>query len=82
MHNYKLDELKRRQQFFEEFGRYLPGSLCPAIVEQAVKFSVQPSEYKSNLPKLSLTEEELQQLQQKVAQSLDDVSKSKSDASQ
>lgn len=80
MHNISTDEVTRRKQFFDDFGRYLPGSLCPAIMEEATKFVVQPPELKSKLPKLMLTESEEQHLQQKIAtQALDDGSRSKTE---
>lgn len=63
----KLDTMftiedKKRQQFFEEFGRYLPSSLCPSILEPTPKFSIHPPVYHSNLPKLALSQEEIQSL--------------------
>jgi hypothetical protein len=56
------DELKMREEFQENFGSYLPHSLCPPIYEPPVKFSIVPEKTKTNLPIIELTLEEIQDI--------------------
>lgn len=49
-------------KFQEDFGNYLPQSLCPAIFEAPVKFTLNPEKLKSNLPNIILSEEEAKKL--------------------
>lgn len=56
------EEERKRQQFFEDFGRFLPVSLCPSIVERVTRFDITPARITTKLPRVDLTEEERQQL--------------------
>ncbi|KAL9650735.1 hypothetical protein ABK040_001789 [Willaertia magna] len=58
-----IEEEQKRQQFFKDYGEYLPGSLCPSILESTVKFQIVPEKWTSNLPELSLTDSLIQQLE-------------------
>jgi len=61
-------ECQKRENFFEFYGRYLPPSLCPHIMEPATRYQIYPDHYSTNLPILSdsiiLSMEQLQLLQQ------------------
>lgn len=46
---YEQEELER-QQFFEDYGKYLPVSLCPSIMERPTKYMISPENYQTNLP--------------------------------
>mmetsp|Transcript_34249 Transcript_34249/g.88488 ORF Transcript_34249/g.88488 Transcript_34249/m.88488 type:complete len:194 (+) Transcript_34249:1215-1796(+) len=43
------EEMARRDDFAESFGRYLPESLCPGLDEDVVMVEVSPSHVKSSL---------------------------------
>ncbi|KAL0485443.1 autophagy-related protein ATG17 [Acrasis kona] len=46
---YETEELAR-QQFFEDYGKYLPVSLCPSIMEKATKYQIVSENFTSSLP--------------------------------
>jgi hypothetical protein len=56
------EELEKRSAFNEEFGGYLPQTLCPSIHEQPTKFQVFPESIKTQLPNFELTQEEKNKL--------------------
>jgi hypothetical protein len=57
---YEEEEL-RRQQFFEDYGKYLPVSLCPSIMERPTKYMISPENYQTNLPDIVIPSEERDQ---------------------
>eukprot|EP00005_Dracoamoeba_jomungandri_P007862 CAMPEP_0174263968 /NCGR_PEP_ID=MMETSP0439-20130205/20796_1 /TAXON_ID=0 /ORGANISM="Stereomyxa ramosa, Strain Chinc5" /LENGTH=429 /DNA_ID=CAMNT_0015349621 /DNA_START=355 /DNA_END=1644 /DNA_ORIENTATION=- len=57
MYQHELDllftmEAQKRDNFYEFYGRYLPQSLCPAIMENPVKYDIAASRQGSRLPVL------------------------------
>jgi hypothetical protein len=62
-----LTEEYARNNFFAEYGKYLPASLCPTIMEPCTKFSILPERIVSNLPKLELSPHEIQELKKQIA---------------
>jgi len=43
-------ESQKREHFHEYYGRYLPQSLCPAVMEPATRFQVFPEKQTTQLP--------------------------------
>mmetsp|Transcript_52360 Transcript_52360/g.131540 ORF Transcript_52360/g.131540 Transcript_52360/m.131540 type:complete len:491 (-) Transcript_52360:66-1538(-) len=52
------DEAQKRSHFYEFYGRYLPASLCPAIMEPAPHYQIVPRTLITNLPRLQQTHDE------------------------
>jgi len=46
-------ENQKRENFYQYYGRYLPQSLCPSIMERAVRLEIFPAQIATNLPSLT-----------------------------
>tara|TARA_R110002050_G_scaffold172553_5_gene304798 strand:- start:592 stop:1455 length:864 start_codon:yes stop_codon:yes gene_type:complete len=53
-----VDEQNARDDFYESYGCYLPSTLCPALLEPAIRHQVAPRFCVSNLPKLEESDED------------------------
>jgi hypothetical protein len=67
LHNQIASEEQSRLLFFEEHGKYLPASLCPAIMEPCTKFTIIPERALSNLPSLELSSSEIEELSKEIS---------------
>lgn len=56
-----IEECQKRQRFYEEFGRYLPATLYPPIMEPAIKYTLTPSHQKSPQT-FTISDEEAQEI--------------------
>lgn len=63
-------ESNERQKFYNEYGRYLPATLCPSIMESATKYTVSPETYKTALSSIQFTEDEIEEIK-KQCQEMD-----------
>lgn len=45
-------ETQKRENFFEFYGRYLPQSLCPSVMENAPRYEIYPLHFTTALPLL------------------------------
>jgi chromosome segregation ATPase len=45
-------ETQKRDNFFEFYGRYLPQSLCPAVMETVPRYEIYPLHFNTSLPVL------------------------------
>ncbi|ELR18533.1 uncharacterized protein ACA1_154060 [Acanthamoeba castellanii str. Neff] len=47
-----VDVQEKRENFFEFYGRYLPQSLCPSVMENAPRYEIYPLHFTTALPLL------------------------------
>jgi hypothetical protein len=50
-------ETQKRDNFYDFYGRYLPQSLCPAIMENIPRYEIYPLHFNTALPVLSQSED-------------------------
>eukprot|EP00003_Mantamonas_plastica_P022550 TRINITY_DN3862_c0_g3_i1.p1 TRINITY_DN3862_c0_g3~~TRINITY_DN3862_c0_g3_i1.p1 ORF type:complete len:423 (-),score=121.28 TRINITY_DN3862_c0_g3_i1:131-1399(-) len=59
-------EQGKRDEFFQQHGRFLPSSLCPAIMEPIPNYTVEPNPIETSLPVLNLIREPTQEAEEEV----------------
>lgn len=71
-------ENQRREHFFDFYGKYLPQSMCPAIVEPTVRYQIFPESYTTALPIISDAERPSKNLVEAALSQMDSLSNSSS----
>lgn len=68
---YKMYETEneKRQEFFEEFGQYLPSTIFPGVLEETPSFKIQSTEKRNfRTTSINLSEEEIEKIRIRLEQ--------------